>query len=293
MTLLSRIYFVILMGLWTLTAQSALHPQPAFHGHPTIGDRIFYDARTYSATDAAFLSTDPANKSASGYTLSIANPTHYIDPTGKSPINVTELAEVLEDVIGTGIAEILAQPELDDAAIADLTALQTVGDSVLASGLGLVEKTGKEAEAIALTFAESSSENLAAASSNLGAIEGALENMAGGVPEPEPDPLPEEPEPVSPNPTSSVGTDAADPAAPMENTPADEEVGRSPAQTLEQGTQSDNDTKPQMTLNEKLISWTKGAAKMAVGQAVALGGMYEVTKLTTPAAPKKPIPKQK
>lgn len=299
--MLSRIHLVILMGLWIPTAQSELHPQPAFHGHPIQEEHVFYNARTYSVTRAVFLSTDPANKSVSAYTLSIANPTQYIDPTGKSPI--LTILEVVVNIDLMALGAVTEQPELDAAAAADLSMLAADGaeaaatdaevDGALAEGelmsdLGsLGRSAGSEARAMARTVSESASEDLSQASSDLQSIEGAVENMGGGVPEPEP--VGDEELPISSNPMA----EAPDPASPMENIPADGQVGRSPAQTLEQGTQSENDVEAQKTLSEKLIGWAKKGAKMAIGQGVAMGGMYEVSKLMEPAPPKKPIPKQK
>ncbi len=303
MQMLPRIYFVILMGLWMPTAQSELNPQPAFHGHPQHEEVIFYDARTYSVTRASFLSTDPANKSASSYTLSIANPTQRIDPTGKIPI--LNIFMVIADVDLMAIGAVTEQPELDAAAVADLSMVAADGaeaaatdaeiDGALAgegllSDLGsLGRSVGSEARAMARTVSESASEDLSQASSDLESIEGAVENMGGGVPEP--DPVGDEELPISREPIPDEA--APDPSAPMENTPTNEQVGRSPARTMSQGTQSEKITQVPKTLGQKLIGWAKSGAKMAAGQGVAMGGMYEITKLMEPTPPKKPIPKQK
>ena len=303
MSMLSRIYFVILMGLWAPHAPTASYPQPAFHGHPQHEERIFYDARTYSVRRGAFLSTDPANKSTSGYTLSIANPTQYIDPTGKIPI--LNIIMVIADVDLMAIGAVTEQPELDAAAAADLSMMAADGaeaaatdaeiDGALAgeemlSDLGsLGRSAGSEARAMARTVSESASEDLSQASSDLESIEGAVENMGGGVPEPDPVGGEELPVPRDPIPDAET----PDPSAPMENTSANEQVGNSPARTLSQGTQSEKITGPPKTLGQKLIGWAKSGAKMAAGQGVAMGGMYEITKLMEPSPPKKPIPKQK
>jgi len=274
--MLSRICFLIL--LWPPMVMAESTPQPAYHGHPTHGGRVFYPARTYSATDAAFLSTDPANKSVSGYTLSIANPTHFIDPTGKWPF--TELFERLGDIIAVSLGFILDQPELDVGAILDAAGIE---------GMVGVGADSAEAEAIASTAAESASENLAAASSNLQAVEGALENMAGGIPDPTD--IPEGPgslgfEPSLPEP------DVPNPAEPLPTSQTADTVGRSPAQTLAQSPRTDATATPK-TINQTLIDWAKDAAKPLAVQGASLGGMYEITKLSEPSPPKKPLPKQK
>ena len=292
------------MGLCVPHALAAGYPQPAFHGHPQHEERIFYDARTYSVRRGVFLSTDPANKSTSGYTLSIANPTQYIDPTGKIPI--LNIIMVIADVDLMAIGAVTEQPELDAAAAADLSMMAADGAEAAAtdaemegalveggemlSDLGsLGRSAGSEARAMARTVSESASEDLSQASSDLESIEGAVENMGGGVPEP--DPVGDEELPVPRDPIPDAET--PDPSAPMENTPANEQVGNSPARTLSQGTQSEKITQAPKTLGQKLIGWAKSGAKMAAGQGVAMGGMYEITKLMEPSPPKKPIPKQK
>ena len=265
---------------------------------------VFYNARTYSVRRGAFLSTDPANKSASGYTLSIANPTQYIDPTGKIPI--LNIIMVIADVDLMAIGAVTEQPELDAAAAADLSMMAADGAEAAAtdaemegalveggemlSDLGsLGRSAGSEARAMARTVSESASEDLSQASADLESIEGAVENMGGGVPEPDPVGGEELPVPRDPIPDAET----PDPSAPMENTSAHEQVGNSPARTLSQGPQSEKITGPPKTLGQKLIGWAKSGAKMAAGQGVAMGGMYEITKLMEPAPPKKPIPKQK
>jgi len=42
-----------------------------------------------------------------------------------------------------------------------------------------------------------------------------------------------------------------------------------------------------------MIGWAKTGFKHLAMQAVPMGGMYELTKISMPSAPKKPIPKQK
>ncbi len=309
MSLLSRVYFVAAAGMlgalaslpiaWMLqkngaeTAADVVVPRPAFRGHPLEEGLTLYGARTYDAMRGAFLSTDPANKSVSGYTLNIANPQHYIDPTGNAP--VLDIFEAVAD-IATAIAGVVTlQPEFDAAAFADLTAEVVAEESMseamgagLEAGLeGALEGAGEEASATAATTATSAGEDLAGASSDLESIEGAVENMSGAVPDPAPEaPPPEAPEgeppvpadnPSSPIPDSSPGTDTT--------------TGDSPANTLRQ--QAPTEDEAPKSLGDKLIGWAKSGVKNVAIQAVSLGGMYEVTKLSEPAPPKKPIPKQK
>lgn len=309
MSLLSRIYFVVVTGAvglivalamgWLLqkngavTTASAVVPRPAFHGNPLEEGLTLYRARTYDAARGVFLSTDPANKSVSGYTLNIANPQHYIDPTGNAPM--LDIFEAVAD-IATAIAGVVTlQPEFDAAAFADLTAEVVAEESMseamsagLEAGLeGALEGAGEEASATAATTATSAGEDLAGASSDLESIEGAVENMSGAVP----DPVPEAPPPEVPEGEPPAPLDNPSSPIPDSSPGADTTTGDSPANTLRQ--QSPDEGEGPKSFGDKLIGWAKSGVKNVAIQAVSLGGMYEVTKLSEPAPPKKPIPKQK